>query len=378
MLFRQALERDLQQTQNVCMKLQTQGMYPEALKYLERCLTLTSELHGPESGLAWEARKNVADLCNMLAMNALNTGEMEQCYTLLTRAEQLTAGKVGAPQADRLRLRAVTLNNLGCYYKKKGRLRSALKCLGKALKIESRLKDVKNPADTHLNICACQSQLGRHAEALEHSQAALILLQDELFSSASGGQSDVAPPKERVAVMAIAYHNIAVEQEYLKKYELAIQSYRKALEIAEKHLGPDQGITAVLQDVTTKARQENILRTRLKKRSQNTTGKKSSSWASQAKPRGMESPGLEEEQGVADMVAGDMKMRETLNSIAPSNPATGLAGPGRPMRSKTSMDMHEMHEDLHAGMGGGMGASAPRSFSAMDDYGELPDIHGEY
>ena len=43
MLFRQALERDLQQTQNVCIKLQTQGMYPEALKYMERCLTLTSE-----------------------------------------------------------------------------------------------------------------------------------------------------------------------------------------------------------------------------------------------------------------------------------------------------------------------------------------------
>merc|ERR1711998_579986 len=198
MLFRQALERDLQQTQNVCMKLQTQGMYPEALKYLERCLTLTSDLHGPESGLAWEARKNVADLCNMLAMNALNTGEMDQCYTLLTRGEQLTAGKTGAPSSDRLRLRAVTLNNLGCYYKKKGRLRSALKCLGKALKIESRLKDVKNPADTHLNICACQSQLGRHVEALEH----------ELFSSS--GQEAQDPPKERVAVMAIAYHNVAV------------------------------------------------------------------------------------------------------------------------------------------------------------------------
>ena len=40
------------------------------------------ELHGPESGLAWEARKNVADLCNMLAMNALNTGEMDQVTTL--------------------------------------------------------------------------------------------------------------------------------------------------------------------------------------------------------------------------------------------------------------------------------------------------------
>ena len=62
----------------------------------------------------------------------------------------------------------MTLNNLGCYYKKKGRLRSALKCLGKALKIESRLKDVKNPADTHLNICACQSQLGLALLASPH------------------------------------------------------------------------------------------------------------------------------------------------------------------------------------------------------------------
>jgi len=364
MLFRQALERDLQQTQNVCIKLQTQGMYPEALKYMERCLTLTSELHGPESGLAWEARKNVADLCNMLAMNALNTGEMEQCYTLLTRAEQLTAGKGGAPQTDRLRLRAVTLNNLGCYYKKKGRLRSALKCLGKALKIESRLRDVKNPADTHLNICACQSQLGRHTEALEHAQAALILLQDELFSSS--GEEVAAPPKERVAVMAIAYHNVAVEQEYLKKYELAIQSYRKALEIAEKHLGPDQGITSVLQDVTTKAHKENILRTRLKKRAQ-ASGKKKASQASWAESG---EPDREESGAIADMISGDMQRRETLNSIAPSNPATGhLSGPVRPGRSKTSMDMYDSP---------GMEESMPRSHSAMDNMGKLPDIHGEY
>merc|ERR1712070_802577 len=323
MLFRQALERDLQQTQQVCIKLQQQAMYSEALKYMERCLTLTSELHGPESANAWEARKNVTDLCNMLAMNALNTGEMETCYTLLTRGEQLTANKTGAPVDERLRLRAVTMNNLGCYYKKKGRLRSALKCLNKALKIESRLKECKNPADTHLNICACQSQLGRHNEALEHAQAALILLQDELFSS-GGGRNEQAPPKERVAVMAIAYHNVAVEQEYLKKYELAIQSYRKALEIAEKHLGPDQGITSVLQDVTTKAHKENILRTRLKKRAQ-ATGKKKASQASWAESG---EPDREESGAIADMISGDMQRRETLNSIAPSNPATGhLSGP---------------------------------------------------
>lgn len=377
MLFRQALERDLQQTQNVCIKLQTQGMYPEALKYMERCLTLTSELHGPESSLAWEARKNVADLCNMLAMNALNTGEMEQCYTLLTRADQLTGGKAGAPQADRLRLRAVTLNNLGCYYKKKGRLRSALKCLGKALKIEARLKDVKNPADTHLNICACQSQLGRHTEALEHAQAALILLQDELFSSSSGMEAE-GPPKERVAVMAIAYHNVAVEQEYLKKYDLAIQSYTKAKEIAEKHLGPNQGITAVLKDVTDKAteeRQQFIKLTRLKKGHKKT---QKTSWAASGEPdaNARSLPDPMNRSGMADMVAEDMRRRETLNAIAPSNPTMGgLSGPVRPGRSKTSMDMYDepLSDQDYDPMPEG------RSVSAMDyrNSDHFPDIHGD-
>jgi len=357
MLFRQALERDLQQTQQVCIKLQQQAMYTEALKYMERCLTLTGELHGPESTNAWEARKNVTDLCNMLAMNSLNTGELETCYTLLTRGEQLTANKAGAPTTERLRLRAVTLNNLGCYYKKKGRLRSALKCLEKALKIESRLPDCKNPADTHLNICACQSQLNRHNEALEHAQAALILLQDELFSS--GGAKDAeAPPKERVAVMAIAYHNVAVEQEYLKKYDLSIQSYRKALEIAEKHLGPDQGITHVLKDVSTKARHDQVLRSRLRKKAEQkalANGTAQQKWAEEPQKTVQCSTPL------SDMVSGDMKRREALNSIAPSFPAhrsggtqSALAGPIRPMANSTRSDL--------------------RSSSALDFHDTLPKI----
>lgn len=362
MLFRQALERDLQQTQQVCIKLQQQAMYSEALKYMERCLTLTSELHGPESANAWEARKNVTDLCNMLAMNSLNTGEMNTCYTLLTRGEQLTANKTGAPVDERLRLRAVTLNNLGCYYKKKGRLRSALKCLGKALKIESRLHECKNPADTHLNICACQSQLGRHNEALEHAQAALILLQDELFSS-GGGNNDQAPPKERVAVMAIAYHNVAVEQEYLKKYELSIQSYRKALEIAEKHLGPDQGITNVLKDVSVKARHEQVLRSRLRKKAElkaQASGVQTTKWIQE----GQHQAERDEAEGtpLSDMVTGDMKRREALNSIAPSNPAkrsgavSALSGPIRPERQN-----HSITQEL-------------RSSSALDFHSTLPQI----
>ena len=49
--------------------------------------------------------------------------------------------------------------------------------------------------------------------------------------------------KDKVAVLAIAYHNMGVEQEFLRSYPAAILSYKKAVNFAEKNLGPDDGIT---------------------------------------------------------------------------------------------------------------------------------------
>lgn len=153
-------------------------------------------------------------------------------HELLKKAEILTERDEAG--------RAVTFNNLACYYRKcvrrharparashartnarrRGKLHAALTYLQKALRIEARLEHVDNPADTHLNMCAVLSQLGRHSQALEHAQSALILLQEELFAKPLDGAAgatgddtaDAAPRPDRFAVLAIAYHNIAVEQ----------------------------------------------------------------------------------------------------------------------------------------------------------------------
>lgn len=95
---------------------------------------------------------------------------------------------------------------------------------------------VEHPADTHLNTCAVLSQIGRHQGALEHAQSALILLQEELFGGGAAiagvGAGDQPPRADRIAVLAIAYHNMGVEQEFLKKFEHSLQSYRKGVEVS--------------------------------------------------------------------------------------------------------------------------------------------------
>jgi len=114
------------------------------------------------------------------------------------------------------------------------------------LKIESKLVGVQNPADTHINACAVLSQLGRHQTALEHGQSALILLQEELLSPP--GAPGPPPQADRIAVLAIAYHNIGVEQEFLKRYEQSILSYKKGVEVAERYLGARHAICITLNN----------------------------------------------------------------------------------------------------------------------------------
>ena len=68
-----------------------------------------------------------------------------------------------------------------------------------------------------MNICAILSQMGKHELALQHAMKALILIQDELINKLDLLQGTGKKPEDRLIVLCIAYHNIAVEQEFLKQ-----------------------------------------------------------------------------------------------------------------------------------------------------------------
>lgn len=175
-------------------------------------------------------------------MRALGLAEKPAvAIKLLHKAEALTDPRgVMYRHPRRHSLRAVTLNNLGCYYKEQRKYHTALSYLQRALKLEADgallaareprpappqrrspqprraagLRD--NPAGTHLNMCAILSHMHRcaparaplpagsegpltasllrsHREALQHSKLALeMVLLDEEEKEEAGVQHEAA------------------------------------------------------------------------------------------------------------------------------------------------------------------------------------------
>lgn len=144
----------------------------------------------------------------------------------------------------------------------------------KALGIEAKLNENVRSADTHLNMCTILSELKRHEKAIVHARIALKLLLMELFgdfnnikkeAAASAAADNAAEeheliatgdsaaananpasleslkarlPADRVAVLAIAYHNKAVQEEFLRRWGESLASYEKAMKVVQTHLPP--------------------------------------------------------------------------------------------------------------------------------------------
>lgn len=173
--------------------------------------------------------------CNKLAMDHLRAEQFEEAFSLLRRAEDMLKYPDETP--GKLRLLAITLNNLGCFYKRSSKPNVALRYLQQALEIEVKTSnDRTNVAGTHLNICAIKSQLGKHDSALQHAKQALYLL--------SAG-FEFTP--NSVTTLAIAYHNTGVEYEFLMEVEEAAKAYLSGWDLAKQHLGGSHPLTHSLE-----------------------------------------------------------------------------------------------------------------------------------
>ena len=171
-------------------------------------------------------------------MENLQTGKEEETFRLLKVAEEtiINNQKVVTDKT----LLAMTLNNLGCYYKFMGNTSLALFYLKNAIiNSGSTVKDKVNIAGAYLNICAIFSKKENHDSALKSAQKGFGIL-EEVFDKA------VEMPFF-LTTLVIAHFNIAVELERLKKFEAADEYYRKGYSVACQYLGEEHELAIKLK-----------------------------------------------------------------------------------------------------------------------------------
>merc|ERR1719162_1760369 len=139
---------------------------------------------------------------NTLGMRHLKEGNTDTSCKFFEKAEALTdPANLHMNPESRLVLRAVTYNNMGCFYKSMSKLHTALQYLRKAQKIEERSNGkCQNPAGTHLNICALLSQMGKHQEALQHAHMGVQILEGATRPADGGSNSE--------SLVSVAYFNM--------------------------------------------------------------------------------------------------------------------------------------------------------------------------
>jgi tetratricopeptide (TPR) repeat protein len=219
------------------------------LVQLERGLSLRRRLSVESSYDVAAACRRLCEACNSVATSMLQEDNLRGALDLLKRAEEVASKN----EVDR----AITYNNLACYYRRTGKLRTAVKYLEAALAIEE-YSGRTDAAQTRLNLCATLSQLRRHGEALAQAQTALIRIYEILAPLMIRGEVGKAPEPgaeapaganhEQVTVLCIAYHNLAVEHEYLQSYESAICAHAQGYYWATSFLSEGNPLIGILHD----------------------------------------------------------------------------------------------------------------------------------
>lgn len=237
------------------VRLQAAGEHDNAVRVLEIVLRAEqSSVQQMTDTVLSSLFERLAVGYNTLGMKHLKEGNTDASCKFFEKAEALTdPANLHMNGETRLVLRAVTYNNMGCFYKSMSKLHTALNYLKKAQKIEERIgHKCQNPAGTHLNLCALLSQMSKHQEALQQAQCALKLLEVAPPSDVNSGES----------LVCVAYFNMGAEYEHMRKPTEAMWAYQRALDsctegggIGEDHPLAKQ-ITASLNQLKAKAKRE--------------------------------------------------------------------------------------------------------------------------
>lgn len=230
----------------------------------ERFLTELAQIEnsGKARTAAQRTYEEMVGMLNSSGMQALAEGHHDEALKFLMIAKDVVTAdaRSGYDNTANLiepdlqgQLKAVTLNNIGCFYKNTGRPHLALQYCYSALDIEREMDDGLSMSSTHLNLCSILSAMKRHSDAYDHAQSALQLV--EACNPTADGPAPGQPAG--ISLRAVAYHNMAVQLEAMNMLSKAVHMLAMGSEAARTELGPDNTITLSLEK--QQARKERVL-----------------------------------------------------------------------------------------------------------------------
>ncbi len=232
----------LKRVEETAVRLLEDKKEPEAVVLLLEASKLREQHFGFSSHEAWRVASQTIGLVNRLSLTMMREGKLTEAEHLLKQALVLESprGFLSA-EKERLRLRAITLCNYSSVYKAQGQYKDALIMLKRAVAIEERIDCAENPAATMLNMCVVCSHLNKHHDALNYAQESIILLREELETPEARPPPEGYPNVE--ALLAVAYHNMAVEMEHLGRIARCVSAFGRAYSLSLTHCGADHEIT---------------------------------------------------------------------------------------------------------------------------------------
>jgi len=229
---------------------------------MSKSLELKRKVFGAENGEVLDQARRLCGAMNCMAMEWLEDhNNIVECLRCLEKCDNLLKRYPKFPMKHRMA--SITSNGYASYWRRRSGaenvrhnslgvqyLAFARRAIEKAYLVELKFpEEAINPAGTLINFGCLMSNEGRHVEALAKANLAIEMLStmdDEGLSAAPV----LLTGEPSTSLLAIAYHNQAVELNWLERAAEAIVAHERAVEIGRDQVGSHH---------TTVARVENGL-----------------------------------------------------------------------------------------------------------------------
>ena len=120
-----SIQEEMGKLEEIVRQHQSESKYIEAIGVLEELLKIKKMNFGTNSREFTRSCKQLCEICNILAVYYLKKEDINSALDLLKKSEELCENnELG---------QAMTFNNMACYYRRIGKMRTALNFLQRAL-----------------------------------------------------------------------------------------------------------------------------------------------------------------------------------------------------------------------------------------------------